>query len=124
MFNLTQVILLIVITAIVVGYASYRIAQHRMLMAMLSTLTEDELTNLEDIVLSNTVQKTIDDSLTQEVIDGNIFLYTSTGSFVAQGRTTSEAAQNFFKSDYSSNEVFVRCENGEKYKIVNGSVEA
>lgn len=140
MFTLTEVILLVVFVAGVVGYISYRLAEFRLIARMLSTFSDEDLDKLErlkqqiDEVLTDEEADAIVErfskesekktkTLTQEVVDGTTYLYDENNIFVAQGATASLAALNFFNSRHSAEVATVECSEGNSYRIINGKIE-
>lgn len=139
MFSLDEVIIITAIVSAIVGYLCFQWAEIRLVTKMISTLTDEELKKLEkleqeldeaisDEEAAKIINRELADSknskartLTQEVVDGQTFLYEN-NSFIAQGSSAVEAAANFFKST-NSVQATVVCSEGKSYKIINGKIE-
>ena len=140
MFSLNEVILIVLVVSIIVGYIAYQFAQYSLITRMLSTLSDEELDRLErlkkqiedavsdeeaDAIVERFAKENDGESriLTQEVVAGQTFLFEGS-KFIAQGSSAAEAAEVFFNSRHSSAVATVKCDEGNSYRIINGKIES
>jgi hypothetical protein len=136
MFTLHEVIIITGIISTIFGYIAFKLAEYLLFVRMLASLSEDELDRLDK--LRAKLEAAIDDAdadriiadarqensvmLTQEVVDGNTYLYDTNNTFVAQGSSAAEAALSFFNR-HSHSRATVRCGEGKEYHIIDGRIE-
>jgi hypothetical protein len=136
MFTLGEVISITLVVSVIVGYLAYQLAEFNMIARILNGMSDSELARLErlkdkleaavddierDQILANESRPSGTVMLTQEVVNGHVYLYDLSGNFVCQGATWEEVASRFGEID--KREALVKCDNDRKYSIVAGKIK-
>jgi hypothetical protein len=136
MFELSEVLVIVVLVAGVAGYIGYWLAEVILINKMISLLTEEELKKLDELKekLENATDEDYDKLiaeashqvnlkiLKQELVDGQVFFYDMKDNFVCQGQSIEHTISNYIEQNKMNINTCVLDSTGDKFYIVDGKV--